>query len=70
MWRISVCLAMSLIVMQGKDKGGGYEEVVFRDAKFAAGDTGTRPPELFMHAATHHTNVEGGIGHGQDDLVR
>ena len=48
---------------QGRDTGiGGYEEVVFRDAKFV-GNRDTAPGA--MHAATHHTNVEGGIGHGR-----
>ena len=47
---------------QGKNVGGGYEEIVFRDAKFV-GNRDTAPGA--MHAATHHTNVEGGIGHGR-----
>jgi len=42
--------------------GGGYEEIVFRDARFV-GNRDTAPGA--MHDATHHTNVEGGIGHGR-----
>ena len=48
--------------MQGKNIGGGYEEVVFRDARFV-GNRDTAPGAV--HEATHHTNVEGGIGHGR-----
>ena len=47
---------------QGKNVGGGYEEVVFRDARFV-GNRDTAPGAF--HSATHHTNVEGGIGHGR-----
>ena len=47
---------------QGKAVGGGYEEIVFRDARFV-GNMDTAPGA--MHDATHHTNVEGGIGHGR-----
>ena len=47
---------------QGKNVGGGYEEVVFRDARFV-GNRDTAPGAL--HSATHHTDVEGGIGHGR-----
>jgi len=49
-------------VMQGKDQGGGYEEVVFRDAKFASGNTDVAPGAL--HSASHHSEM-GGIGHGR-----
>ena len=47
---------------QGKNVGGGYEEIVFRDARFV-GNRDTAPGAF--HSATHHTNVEGGIGHGR-----
>ena len=47
---------------QGKNVGGGYEEIVFRDARFV-GNRDTAPGA--MHEATHHTSVEGGIGHGR-----
>lgn len=49
-------------VMQGKDQGGGYEEVVFRDAKFAAGDIELAPGAF--HSASHHSE-QGAIGHGR-----
>jgi hypothetical protein len=49
-------------VMQGKDQGGGYEEVVFRDAKFAAGDIDLAPGAF--HSASHHSE-QGAIGHGR-----
>lgn len=49
-------------VMQGKNVGGGYEEVVFRDAKFAAGDIDLAPGAF--HSASHHSE-QGAIGHGR-----
>lgn len=49
-------------VSQGKNVGGGYEEVVFRDARFAAGDVDLAPGAF--HAATHHSEA-GPIGHGR-----
>ena len=49
-------------VMQGKNVGGGYEEVVFRDAKFAAGDIELAPGAF--HSASHHSE-QGAIGHGR-----
>ena len=49
-------------VMQGKNVGGGYEEVVFRDAKFAAGDIDLAPGAF--HSASHHSE-KGVIGHGR-----
>jgi len=49
-------------VMQGKNVGGGYEEVVFRDAKFAAGDIELAPGAF--HSASHHSE-QGVIGHGR-----
>ena len=49
-------------VMQGKDQGGEYEEVVFRDAKFAAGDIDLAPGAF--HSASHHSE-QGAIGHGR-----
>ena len=47
---------------QGKNVGGGYEEIVFRDARFV-GNRDTAPGAF--HSATHHADVEGGIGHGR-----
>lgn len=49
-------------VSQGKNVGGGYEEVVFRDARFAAGDVDLAPGAF--HDATHHSEA-GPIGHGR-----
>ena len=49
-------------VAQSKDFGGGYEEVVFRDAKFAAGDVDLAPGAF--HNASHHSE-KGVIGHGR-----
>ncbi len=58
------------MVTQGKNVGGGYEEVVFRDAKFAAGDIDLAPGAF--HSASHHSE-QGVIGHGRltsfDDLT-
>jgi len=41
---------------------GGYEEIVFRDAKFAAGDIDVAPGAF--HSASHHSE-KGTIGHGR-----
>ena len=49
-------------VMQGKNQGGGYEEVVFRDARFASGDIDVAPGAF--HSASHHSE-KGAIGHGR-----
>ena len=49
-------------IAQGKNVGGGYEEVVFRDAKFAAGEVDFAPGAF--HNASHHS-VKGAIGHGR-----
>ena len=49
-------------VAQGKNVGGGYEEVVFRDAKFAAGDIDLAPGAFYNKA--HHSEM-GVIGHGR-----
>jgi len=49
-------------VMQGKNVGGGYEEVVFRDARFASGDIDVAPGAF--HSASHHSE-KGAIGHGR-----
>ena len=59
------------LATQGKNVGGGYEEVVFRDAKFASGNTDVAPGAV--HSASHHRGEMGVIGHGRttsfDDLT-
>ena len=49
-------------IAQGKNVGGGYEEVVFRDARFASGNVDLAPGSF--HPATHHSE-RGAIGHGR-----
>lgn len=41
---------------------GGYEEIVFRDARFV-GNSKTAPGAI--HEGTHHTSLEGPIGHAR-----
>ncbi len=49
---------------QGRDTGiGGYEEVVFRDARFAAGNKDLAPGAVSDHGQ-HHSEL-GPIGHGR-----
>jgi len=48
---------------QGKNVGGGYEEVVFRDKRFAVGDTDLAPGAVSDHGQ-HHSEL-GPIGHGR-----
>lgn len=48
---------------QGKNVGGGYEEIVFRDAKFASGNPDVAPGAF--HSASHHSGEMGVLGHGR-----